>query len=197
MSVEVGDRDFPLGVGAVLGVVAWVLGYLFTYVIAADDIRNFGPRRVVESFGVDLPTWKMVGWVFYNAHFVDTIIEGALFGGAANFVGGDNGFTPLLYVVPPLLLLGAGLAVARLQGATEIGDGVVAGLAVVVGYFLLSVVGVFLFSAAGGDARPDVVTGVLLAGLVYPAVFGAVGAAVGAATATGAGTGTDAGTGTE
>jgi len=194
MSVRVGDRDFPLGVGAVLGVVAWVLGYLFTHVIAADDLRDSPVRRVVEFFGGDLPTWKMVGWVFYNAHFVDLVVEGP-FGGATSFVGGDNGFTPLLYVVPPLLLLGAGLAVARVQGATETGDGVVAGLAVVVGYFVLSVGGVFLFSVSGGDAQPDVVTGVLLAGVVYPAVFGAVGAAVGAATATGTGTGADTGTG--
>lgn len=179
MSVRVGDRDLPVAVGAVVGAVAWVLGYLFTYVITASDIRNSLMGRVLEA--VDVPVWKAVGWVFFNAHFVTTNVEG-FFGGARNFIGGENGFTPLLYVVPPLLLLGAGLAVARYRGATETGDAAVAGLTAVVGYAVLSVVGVFVFAVGGGDIQPDVIAGVLLAGVVYPAVFGAVGAAIGAAT---------------
>lgn len=170
----------PLGSGAVAGIAAWVLGYLFTYVLTAPDIRDSPVRQAIEFLGGSLPTWKVVGWVFFNAQFVYTNFEGPLFGGARSFIGGDGGFTPLLYVVPPLLLVVAGLGVARATGAWTDRDAVLAGLAVVPTYFVLSLVGLFLFTVDG--ARPDPIAGALLAGLVYPALFGIVGAAIGART---------------
>lgn len=177
--------DLPFGVGAAAGAGAWVLAYLFTYLITADRLRESGVRRLIEFFGGDLPTWKMVGWVFFNAHFVDIVVEGP-FGGAVNFIGGEDGFTPLLYVVPPLLLFAAGLAVGRYYGAGDDTVGAaLAGVTPVVGYGILSVVGVFLFSTQEPSIGLDPVTGVLLAGIVYPVVFGAIGAVVAGLTAGG------------
>jgi hypothetical protein len=100
-------------------------------------------------------------------------------------VGGENGFTPLLFVVPPALRFAAGLALGRYHGVETPGDGAVTGLGVVPGYLLLALVGVFLFSITAGPAsgRPDPVLGVVLAGIVYPAVFGALGCAAAGATA--------------
>lgn len=168
--------QLPFVAGAVAGVLAWVLSYLFTYLMTASDIRSSPARQVFEFFGGDLPTWKVVGWVFFNAHFVDTVFEG-LFGGTRNFVGGD-GFTPFLFVVPPLLLIVAGVAVGRIAGveSIETATAALAGATVAIGYVVLSLVGAFLFSIEG--AGPDTVTAVLLAGLVYPLVFGAAGALV-------------------
>lgn len=170
----------PLAVGAVAGLAAWAFVYLFTYLLTAADIRSSPARKVFEFFGGDLPTWKMVGWVFFNAHFVDTVFEG-LFGGSRNFVGGD-GFTPFLFIVPPLLLVVAGVAIGRYAGVDELETGQAAfvGATVATGYVVLSVAGAVLFSIEG--AGPDTITAVLLAGLVYPLVFGAAGALVARAT---------------
>lgn len=171
----------PFGVGAAAGVGAWVLTYLFTYLVASSDIQNSLFGRVLEA--AEIGVWQVVGWVFFNAHFVNTNVDLGFFGsGATNAIGGDGGFTVLLYVLPPLLLLGAGLAVGRYAGVgdADAANAAVAGASVTIGYGLLSVVGVFLFATE--SVTPDPVTGILLAGLVYPVVFGAVGSLVARAT---------------
>jgi hypothetical protein len=170
MSSSRTDRDLPFVTGAVAGTGAWVLNYLFVYVITSGDIRN----SVLGQF-TEIPTWKIVGWVFYNAHYVDTIYDVPIFGGAGNAIGGEDGFTVLLFVVVPVVLLIAGLAVGRYAGVDDLDatNAALAGATLVPGYALLSVVGVFAF--ASERVTPDVVTGILLAGLLYPLVFGALG----------------------
>jgi hypothetical protein len=173
--------DLPFGVGAAAGAGAWILTYLFTYIITSSEIQN----SIIGRF-TDIPTWKAVGWVFYNAHFANTIVDVPIVGGATNFIGGENGFTPLLYVIPPLLLLVAGLAVGRYYGATDDTAGAaMAGVTTVVGYGVLSIVGVFLFAMQEPSIGTDPITGILLAGIVYPAVFGTVGAVAAGLTAGG------------
>jgi hypothetical protein len=188
MNSDSSTNDLPLGAGAAAGAAAWVLNYLFVYLVTASDVRASPARRAFEAVGADLSTWKVVGWVFYNAHFVDTVFQG-LFGGATSFVGGEEGFTPLLYLVVAVVLLIAGLAVGRYAGVHEGGaaDAAVAGSTTVVGYGLLSAVGVVAFATR--TAGPDQVLGILLAGIVYPVVLGATGAVAARATAgaTGAG----------
>jgi len=178
MSANGTREQVPFGVGAAAGAAAWVLGYLCTYLITSSDIQN----SLIGQF-TDIATWKAVGWVFFNAHFVDTVVDLPVVGGATSFVGGENGFTILLYVVPPLLLLAAGLAVGRYAGADDAASAAVGGASLVIGYGLLSIVGVFLFPTE--NVSPDPVTGVLLAGVVYPVVLGAVGAAIAGATSSG------------
>ncbi|WP_435128017.1 transporter [Halobaculum sp. D14] len=176
--------DVPFGVGAVAGVAAYALGYLVTYLWQSGAVReqlnafNF----LAELLGGDpIPVWKGVGWYFYNAHFVDVLVPGL--GGArtANFIASaDGGNIALLYAVPPVLLLLAGAAAGALSDADVPSDGAVAGLSVVPAYFVFAAAGTFLFAYGVGDAgsvHPDYVTGVLLAGVVYPAVFGGVGGA--------------------
>jgi hypothetical protein len=168
------DRsDLPFVRGAVLGALAWLAGYLVTYLVTSGPIRDSALRRFVEFFGGEVPVWKVVGWVFFNAHFVDTIAEGP-FGGAGSFIGGEDGFTTLLYLVPVLTLVAAGLVVAR--GTTDPAAAAQAGLTVAIGYFPLSAAGAFLFVVgADNPVRPDLVTALLLAGVVYPVVLGAMG----------------------
>lgn len=188
MSVSIGGRRVPLGVGALAGALAWFLGYLLTFVVTSGRIEAFQGSflgRVAELFGIEVPTWKVVGWVFYNAHFVNT----AAGGGTGSAIGGDGGFTPLLYVVPPLVLFAAGLAVGRASGAEDAANAALDGATLLVGYLPLSVLGTVLFEAtvAGTTVGPSLVPGVLLAGVLYPAVFGAVGAGVAALTTGGGG----------
>ncbi|MFW5949504.1 MAG: transporter [Halolamina sp.] len=182
-TTSVADR-LPFGAGAAAGLGAYLLGYLVTYVWHSGSVeeRLAGYNFITEMFGGEpIAVWKGVGWLFYNAHFVDTRIDA--FGGtqSQNFIAGsEGGAIVLLYLVPVLLLLAAGLVVARVADAHDPGTGATAGVAVAVGYFPLALIGRFLF-AYEGSAGPDVVTAILLAGLVYPLVLGAVGGAIGGA----------------
>ncbi|MFW6318456.1 MAG: transporter [Halorubrum sp.] len=173
--------------GAAAGAAAYVLGYLVAYVTQAsaieDQLAEF--NAFADLFGGDpIPTWQAVGWVFYNGHFVDTRVP-SLAGGSqvTNLISqADGGSLSLLYVVPPVLLLLAGLVASRVAGATAPVDGAKTGALVLVGYLPLAVIGALLFrySVGDGTVAPDLVTAVLLAGAVYPAAFGGLGGAAAA-----------------
>ncbi|WP_178917940.1 hypothetical protein [Natronomonas gomsonensis] len=186
MSSNIDADSLPLVPGALAGVAAWVLGYVFTYLLAGTDIQQSNLNQIIEFTGGESATYELVGWVFYNAHMVSiTYTNLGPFAPPANFIGGEDGFTALLYVIPPALLIAAGLAISRYQGATETNDGAIAGALVVPGYLIVSIAGTFLFeivveNATGG---PDLIPAIFLAGLVYPVVFGAIGGAIGGATA--------------
>ncbi|MFC4248814.1 hypothetical protein ACFOZ7_18105 [Natribaculum luteum] len=180
-------RAIPFVAGAVAGIVTWLLGYAFTYVIVAPDVRESGLHRAVEAFDGEPATYEMVGWVFYNAHFVDTVFRNVPLVGSitTTYVGGEEGFTLLLHAVPAGLLFVAGLALATYRGVASVSDGALAGLATVPGYLLLSAAGAFLFevTVGGASGAPDAVPAVVLAGLVFPAIFAGGGGAVAAVTA--------------
>jgi len=132
--------------------------------------------------------------VFFNSHFVETVVEAGFlgFGGTAttSFIGGD-GLTPVLYLIPVALLVGAGLAVGRSQAVTETTDGAVAGALVTPAYLVLSAIGAIVFrietEALGSSfsGQPDFLPAILLAGIVFPAVFGALGGIIAANTGSG------------
>jgi len=175
------DTDPPVVPGAAAGLVAWILGYLGTYLVVAPDIQESPLQQLLEAVGNRPATHEMVGWVFYNAHFVDTMFQDVpVFGSqAVTYVGGD-GFSSLLYLIPIGLLLASGLALGRYRGVTDLQDGALAGLTAVPGYLLLSVAGAFLFEVtlAGASGGPDLVPAILLAGILYPVVFAGAGGAV-------------------
>jgi len=183
---ESAARRLVRGVGA--GAGAYLLSYLFTYVLVADEIRNSALNQVAAEFAGEPTTWRLVGWVFYNAHFVDTrvTVDIPLVGstGAVNFVGGEGGFTVLLYVVPPLVLVAAGLFLGQLADVRDASEALRVGPAVAAGYLPLALLGTVLFAVSAGAAsgQPDIVTAVGMAGVVYPVVFGGLGSL--AATAT-------------
>ena len=179
---SVADR-LPLGAGAAAGIGAYLLGYLITYVWQSGAIeeRLQGFNFVATLFGGEpIPPWQAVGWLFYNAHFVDTRIE-VMGTQSQNFIAAsDGGAIVLLYLVPVVLLLAAGVLLARVADADDPTTGAAAGASVAVGYAPLGIAGAFLFSYDGSIA-PTLVTAILLAGLAYPLVLGAVGGAVGSA----------------
>ena len=172
--------------GAAGGVTAYLLGYVLVYAWQAPAVEESlrGINFVAELLGGEtVPAWKAVGWLYYNAHVVATRVP-ALGGGdrSVNFIAqSEGGSLVVLYALVPLLLVLAGAAVARYEDADRVGSAAAAGAAVIVGYLPLAVVGAFAFAHAfGGDLRiaPDPVTAVALAGVVYPAFFGAVGGAL-------------------
>jgi hypothetical protein len=178
------NRGVPIVSGSLIGFGAWVLGYLLTYVVVGSAIRESALNRIIEAFDGDPATYELVGWVFYNAHFVDVVFTDVpLFGGGTtSYVGGEDGFTVLLYLIPVGLLLAAGLALSRYEGATETNRGALVGLSVLPGYLLPSIAGVFLFevTVGGASGAPDLVAGIFLAGIVYPGLFATVGGVFGA-----------------
>ena len=130
-----------------------------------------------------MPAWKAVGWLYYNAHVVATRVPTVGGGGrTVNFVSrSDGGWLVVLYALVPAVLVLAGAAVARYENADRPGTAAASGAAVIVGYLPLAVLGAFAFAHTfGGDVRvaPDLLTAIALAGIVYPAFFGAVGGAL-------------------
>ncbi len=178
-----------LGVGAAAGALSYVVGYLVTYLWQASSVqeRLESYNAIVEFLGGDpIPAWQAVGWLFYNAHGVAFTYPALGEGQASRNLIADGSAAMLLYLVPAVVLVLAGFVLARYANADDASTGAKRGAAVAAGYVVLAVVGLFVFEyTAGGSAiHPEYVPGVLLAGVVYPAVFGAVGGVLGSVTAT-------------
>jgi len=178
MSTDALD-NLPIGRGAAAGVGAYLLGYLVTYLLHGSSIRDAFVTGVIEFFAGDPVAWKLVGWLFYNAHGVAATVPGLFGESTVNFVAGSGEpALTALYAVVALAVVGAGAATGL--GTESLAEGAQAGATVVLGYLPLAVVGAFLFRVGGDDAvaGPTLVTAILLAGLFYPLVLGAVGGAV-------------------
>ena len=174
--------SLPLASGAVGGVAAWLFGYLLAYVwqsaAVAETLRGVGFLSRLLG-GEAIPTWKGVAWLFLNAHFVATMaptITGAT--QTVNLVTGEDAPT-LLLALPPLVLAVGGLAVAFGRTRGDRLAGAKAGATLALGYLPLSLAAAFVTTHRLGDTdaaiAPDPVTAILLAGVLYPVVFGAVG----------------------
>ena len=177
------------GVGVATGLAAFLLGYLVTYVTQRSSVEESlqTVNAILELFGSDsIPPAQAVGWVFYNAHFVDTEID--VFGQrTVNFIAeSDGGSMTFLYAVPPILLVLAGVAVATYVAAEGPVAGAASGALVTLGYLPAAIAGRFAVTYTVGDSTvaPDLVTAVLLAGAVYPLALGAIGGAIAGIVAT-------------
>jgi hypothetical protein len=175
-----------IALGAIAGVTVYLLGYLLTGVIASGDV----PRSLSET----VPAWKSTGWYFYNAHFVDltsTLRIGGASGAATGSLieGSDSGTVQLLYVVPPLaLLLGSAVLFGWFDGETDIAGGAARGALVAVGYLPLVIVGAVAsahtvetgvpFIDVSTTIQPQLAPAAVIAGVLYPIVFGAIGGAI-------------------
>lgn len=177
-------RSLPVVEGTLGGAVAFFLGYLITYLWKAQEYRDAFVRiqPLVELFGGETPAaWKIIGWLYYAAHFVESRVAVGPVIAYVDLVAQGEGTLEVLYVVPPLFLLVAGYLVARRTDSREtVADGARAGVSVVGGYLVLVLVGVFAFQVGGSG--PELVPSLLLAGVVYPLVFGALGGALAAST---------------
>lgn len=125
----------------------------------------------------------MTDWVFYNAHFVDTVFGNLpLLGSTSNsFVGvSEDGFTVLLYLVVPVLLLAAGLALARFHWVRS----PVAGISLDCRWFrgtsyCPSSACFFSRWQSAVSGTPDLLVAVVLAGVALPVIFGGIGCFIG------------------
>lgn len=171
--------------GFLTGLSSFVVGYAITYLWRGRDIeRSLQPiETALNLFQAEpIGTWRVVGWLFYSAHFVDTRVSATL--GPVettmyiDLVREGSGNLELLYLVPPLLLIVAGFLLVTYLEVEDVTEGAKFGATVTIGYFLVVVLGLGIFAYDG--TRPDPVPAVVVAGVFYPIVFGAAGGALAA-----------------
>lgn len=156
--------------GSIGGALAWLSVYLITFLL-------YGPRIADDVISNAVEAWRIAGLVFFNAHAVSTEIRQPFDVNTQNFLAAD-GTAQVLYLLPPIAIALAGLFVAhRTEPSQDLTANLQAGAAVVFGYSFLSVIGLVVFEAASGVTvfRPEPVGAVLVAGVLYPLVFGGLG----------------------
>lgn len=169
--------------GGVAGTVAFLAGYALTYAWKASTVNDAlrGVNFVADLLGTTtIPTWKAVAWLFYGQHYVQTTHPTIGGRGMLNLVQQSNDTTVLL-LIPPLLLVLAGAIVVAIEEREELGSAALGGALVVAGYAPLAIAGAFVTAHEMGDAgtvAPDPVGAILVAGLLYPIVFGGIGGAI-------------------
>jgi len=178
--------------GAAAGAGAFVAAYLLSFLLWAfvelpepSTIGEAFDQAVLGALRDSVPAWKAAGYVLFNAQFVDLTYEGTLSASTFSVVDLASGSgLGLAYVVPPLCLAAAGYLVASAPGVRGTSQSAVAGALVAIGQLALVVVGAFLFAAEsdGASLGVSLPNAVILAGIVYPVAFGAVGGVVADAT---------------
>ena len=172
----------PFKKGALCGASAYLVGYLLTYAVTVERVRSELSRMQLDatlslfaSGGV--APWQVTGWYFYGAHFVEVSVTSEVMDLSTDAItASTHNPRTLLFFLPPLLLLVAGVLAARLANAERRSVAAAAGLTVLPGYFALAFIGAFLtqvtivIAAVGPE-----LTHALAAGFVYPLAFGPLG----------------------
>lgn len=180
----------PLVPGALAGAVAFLAGYVLTFLVKSGDVGelDLGPIDQFLGSGLTPPgDWQVIGWLFYQTHSVGTSVTVRAGAGSQSTTVSGSVETWMLFV-PIALLVGAGFLLARYVDAADPASGATAGAGVTVGYAPLVVVLAIVANwGVSGDALgqtvslsvgPALMPAVLIAGLLYPILFGAAGGAL-------------------
>jgi hypothetical protein len=192
---------YPGGRRTLWGVAAFVGGYLLSFLAVGLRFESVLQSVVVDgrysdpmSLGTAIEgsqalvpdAWQAAGSFLYGAHFVGVSVPmPSGFPTTSTLVTGGDAPTLALVAVPPLALVAAGYAITRHVGdahdfAFDLGKGGRSrfawngALVTLSGYLPAVLVGLGVFSLSN-PLQPDPLAGWVLAGLVYPAVFGAAG----------------------
>jgi hypothetical protein len=180
------SSDFPLITGVGAGVLAFVAGYIVTFLVksgqVSDNLANAGEQFSIA--GVSPPAdWQIIGWFFYQMHNVAIEVSFSLAGQSGTETIPTN-VDAWLLGVPVVLLLLAGFGVAWLADVSTAEAGAKAGITVTAGYFVLVLVFAFLttwsVSQSGGSLSfgPSLVPAAIIAGIAYPAILGTLGGVI-------------------
>lgn len=184
---------YPGGWTSVWGAGAYLLGYIVVYLVAEQRLRivmqrveipiSTGTTTLASHLqGATPPVWKGAGWLFYNAHFVPIVVpRERLPLIMVNLISAAGGALVFLYGLPPLILTSAGWVATRTKENSSPMKMMISGGMISFGYIPLALTGTLLFSVNlfGIVVHPDILLGVVIAGFLYPAVFGAIGARLG------------------
>lgn len=174
--------------GAGAGAAAFVASYVVSFLLWAfvelpepDSVGEAFNQAVIGVVRDSVPAWQGAGYVLFNAQFVEVTFEGTLTESTFSLIAlADSSLLALAYLVPAIALLAAGYAVASSPSIRGAGQSAAAGALVVVGHLALVVVGAIAFTAEGdaGTLSVPLANAIILAGVVYPVVFGAIGGAL-------------------
>jgi len=175
----------PLLAGAVAGAAAYVTGMILTFLLLTiDGEYEFGSAEFAGGGRLD-----EVGWLFYSSHFANIEATGSALGaGESDTFNAVSEFqlqfpAVVYYLVPVVLLISASIFVVASLDLWDPSpaDCAQAGTSIVVGYLPLALAGTFLYTAsisglgAEFSIGPEPLTSILLVGLLFPLLFGAVG----------------------
>ncbi|PSP75300.1 hypothetical protein BRC81_16020 [Halobacteriales archaeon QS_1_68_20] len=178
-------RGVPVLAGAINGVLTYVTGLVVLLLLYGGNHR-VASLAFRSLWDVHVPYFTAVGFVHFGGHFVPVRASNGTTLNFALSVGGGNVRYVLLVVG---LLVAGGWYLGSADWATDAGAGFRAGASLVVGYLPLVVWGAVTFvvraSPSGGDAfvlQVPFARAVLLAGVVFPVVFGGGGGVLAAET---------------
>jgi len=178
----------PLKGGAIFGATSFLVGYVITLIVVA----------ITEADDLTDDLIQGAGWIYYNAQFADIELSvtadnpgfGALIDETTfNYVTDDQIFgqsfsleTPAIvyHLLPILALVLFGFLLASYVGARTTQDGAIAGATLAVGVLPLAILGSFLFviEEDGVQLAPVLSDSIILVGILFPLVFGAIGGAL-------------------
>lgn len=173
-----------IGVGAVGGVFAYLIGFTITYLLKGRAVSE--SLSLPFDLGPDVPTWIVVGWLFHGMHQVNLVATATGAGRTRRELVAVSSFgfwESWLILVPAVVITLVGVRTAL--GTTDLQSGALTGASMAAGYLIAVVAGTVLFTytvSAGGlsvSVAPDLISGVVLAGVLFPAVFGTVGGLLG------------------
>ena len=171
------------GIGA--AATTFVLFFVVKMSTIADVFNGIGGRG---TFGTVAPdNLEMISWTFFEAHNVGTTAS-ATGAGVSRSVAVPLRETPLwdawFLLVPPLVLLGVGYFVASSTVSWDAVSGFQAGASIAFGYCVLAALAALTLTASVTEESvtvtvgPDLVPALIIAGIVYPVVFGGIGGAI-------------------
>lgn len=178
--------DLPLLPAAILGGLAYLLGYAITLgLLILDATLEGGGSDGAGGSGLESQFLEFIGTLFYNAHFLALEVSSSRGTSAYHILDTiDLALPNIAYqLVPILVLFGAGLVVATRIDTAELSPATAAraGAAVTIAYLPLVALGTQTFAFSGEfmgssfTVSTPLVDSVLRAGLLHPLLFGAIG----------------------
>lgn len=175
----------PVKEGAIFGAGSFVAGYVLTLIVVLVAETDEFTDDIVEASG----------WVYYNAQLADVEISvtgddagfGSFFEGTTfNYVTDDEIFgeavsleapSIVYHLIPIVALVLFGFAIARYVDARTTQDAALAGSALAIGVVPLTILGTFIFTMEEGgiEVAPILIDSIVLVGIVFPVIFGAIG----------------------
>jgi hypothetical protein len=183
-----GFTDVPLRRSIPAGALAYVVGYLATYLAIGSQTDSLlrettvtlpyggGTRPLLETVSPAPETWKAVGWFFHSAQrskLVNPQASGVT--AQLDLVTSAGGQYQALYLVAPVALLVAGYLAARTGPTFGVRGEDYAGASIVLGYLPCAVAGGLLFTVGQPAVGPNLFSTVFIAGGGYPVLFGWLG----------------------
>jgi hypothetical protein len=196
--------DAPVVGAMAVGAASYVLGYVVTYLLVLVDsgldaktttqtvlaeTRTFEQAQLAGFPQPEPTTMEFVGWVFYNAHFVDTVLTPQVSGRAGQggaqtqsapealnvLTSASTQLPSIVYQLVPVVLLAAGgYALARIADLDVSRSLVRIGLGIPTTYVPLGLFGTLVFRTAA-TAQQD---GIQLTVSASPSIGGVIVVAV-------------------